>query len=247
MEGKVGDIGNYLKREREAREISLQEISQKTKISVEFLKAIENNEFDKLPAEVFTIGFIRNYARYLGLNDDEVVNMYKEFIQEQKLSEVKKIDTTRRKKFPLLIIIIIIIIILGFGSILLIKKNTPSAPANNHTKQTAPTPVTYSTSTTYSTTTTNSVQAKKLTITLQGTNIGRIPVYVQFCSDNSCKHPRSSWKETYLKEGEKIAITGEKIIGVMAADGGKVLIYRNGKPLGTLGKQGNVKVKFFRP
>ncbi len=246
----MGDIGNYLKREREAREISLQEISEKTKISIEFLRAIESNEFDKLPAEVFTIGFIRNYARYLGLNVDEVVNMYKEFRQEQKINEEKNVETKKKKRFPILLILggiialVVILIMASSGK----KENENKIPAATSNAN-APLPVTYPTSATYPTnsTDTTTTSSSKFTITLEGKNTGGRPVYIQYCADETCKHPRSNWKEAYLKENEKVQISGEKIIGVMADDAGKVLVYRNNGSPETLGKSGSIRVKFFRP
>jgi transcriptional regulator with XRE-family HTH domain len=65
-----------LRREREIRAISLKEIADATKISKRFLEAIERNDHKTLPAPVFTRGFIREYARYLGLNAEEMVNRY---------------------------------------------------------------------------------------------------------------------------------------------------------------------------
>jgi len=69
-------FGGDLRRERELREISLQEISESTKISMKFLQAIEENQFDLLPGGVFNIGFIRAYAKHIGMDDDEMVNNY---------------------------------------------------------------------------------------------------------------------------------------------------------------------------
>jgi transcriptional regulator with XRE-family HTH domain len=72
----LASFGEELRREREIRGISLKEIADATKISKRFLEAIERNEHRTLPAPVFTRGFIREYARYLGLNVDEMVTRY---------------------------------------------------------------------------------------------------------------------------------------------------------------------------
>ena len=69
-------FGEELRREREIRSISLKEIADATKISKRFLEAIERNDHKTLPAPVFTRGFVREYARYLGLNAEEMVNRY---------------------------------------------------------------------------------------------------------------------------------------------------------------------------
>ena len=69
-------FGGDVRRERELREVSLQEISEATKISMKFLHAIEENQFDLLPGGVFNVGFIRAYAKHIGVDDDEMVNNY---------------------------------------------------------------------------------------------------------------------------------------------------------------------------
>jgi cytoskeletal protein RodZ len=69
-------FGEWLRRQREMREISLRDIADRTKISLRYLEAMETNRFDLLPAPVFAKGFLREYARYVGLSPDEVVNHY---------------------------------------------------------------------------------------------------------------------------------------------------------------------------
>lgn len=77
-----GAFGNWLRREREAREVSLAEIADVTKISKTYLQALEDERFDVLPATVFAKGFLREYAKYVGLDPDEVVNSYLTALQE---------------------------------------------------------------------------------------------------------------------------------------------------------------------
>lgn len=73
---ELASFGEDLRREREIRGISLKEISDATKISKRFLEALERNDHRTLPAPVFTRGFVREYARYVGLNVEEMVNRY---------------------------------------------------------------------------------------------------------------------------------------------------------------------------
>src|SRR5436305_10325630 len=73
---ELASFGEELRREREIRGISLKEISDATKISKRFLDAIEKNDHRTLPAPVIKSGFVREYARYLGLNAEEIVNRY---------------------------------------------------------------------------------------------------------------------------------------------------------------------------
>ena len=69
-------FGEWLRRQREMREISLRDIADRTKISLRYLEAMEADRFDLLPAPIFAKGFLREYARYVGLSADEVVNHY---------------------------------------------------------------------------------------------------------------------------------------------------------------------------
>ncbi len=69
-------FGTWLRRQREVREIDLREIADSTKVSMSYLRAFEEDRFDVLPASVFAKGFLRQYARYVGLEPEEVVNFY---------------------------------------------------------------------------------------------------------------------------------------------------------------------------
>ncbi len=74
--GPEDSFGAWLRRQREVREISLREISEASKISIRYLEALEQNRFEVLPAPVFARGFLREYACYVGLDADEVINYY---------------------------------------------------------------------------------------------------------------------------------------------------------------------------
>jgi len=72
------DFGSYLKHERELRGVPLDEIAQSTKISISFLRALEEGRFEDLPGEVFIKGFIRSYGQAIGSNVDELMAAYHE-------------------------------------------------------------------------------------------------------------------------------------------------------------------------
>ncbi len=71
-----GSFGEWLRRQREMREIGLREIADHTKISLRYLEAMETDRFDLLPAPIFAKGFLSAYAKYVGLSPDEVLNHY---------------------------------------------------------------------------------------------------------------------------------------------------------------------------
>jgi helix-turn-helix protein/uncharacterized protein DUF4115 len=72
----VGAFGEKFRTERERRGFTLDNVSSVTKISARMLKAIEDERFDQLPGGVFNKGFIRAYAKHLGLNHEEAVTEY---------------------------------------------------------------------------------------------------------------------------------------------------------------------------
>jgi len=69
----MGSFGERMQREREMRGVTLEEISESTKISSRCLQALEEEEFDKLPGGIFNKGFVRAYAHYLGIDEDQAV------------------------------------------------------------------------------------------------------------------------------------------------------------------------------
>ena len=71
-----GNFGERLKRERELREVSMDELTKATRISVRFVEALENEDWAKLPGGVFGHGFVRTIARYLGLNEEALLSEY---------------------------------------------------------------------------------------------------------------------------------------------------------------------------
>lgn len=71
-----GNFGERLKRERELREVAPNEIVVATRISLRFLEALENEDWDKLPGGIFNRGFVRAIARYLGLNEETLLAEY---------------------------------------------------------------------------------------------------------------------------------------------------------------------------
>src|SRR6266498_3884435 len=78
-EAKTGlsdGVGEFLRRERELRHISLDDVAERTKISRRYLEAIEESRYDRLPGETFVRGFIRSYAKFVGLDPDETMLVY---------------------------------------------------------------------------------------------------------------------------------------------------------------------------
>ena len=71
-----GTFGERLKRERELREVTPEEICKATRIAPRFLEALENEQWNQLPGGVFGRGFVRSIARYLGLSEEDLLSEY---------------------------------------------------------------------------------------------------------------------------------------------------------------------------
>jgi cytoskeletal protein RodZ len=76
VDNPVGEFGDKFRKAREKKELSYDDVSNVTKISSRMLQAIEEEHFDQLPGGVFNKGFIRAYAKHLGLNPEESVTDY---------------------------------------------------------------------------------------------------------------------------------------------------------------------------
>ena len=72
----MGSFGDRLRKEREERGITLDDISLTTKIGTRLLRALEEEKFDQLPGGIFNKGFVRAYARHIGLDEDQAVADY---------------------------------------------------------------------------------------------------------------------------------------------------------------------------
>lgn len=83
---QMKDIGNFLKERREARGISLSEVEKDLKIRKKYLLALEEDNVDIIPGKAYIIGYLRNYSKYLGINEEDI----NQLIQTYNNSEKKK-------------------------------------------------------------------------------------------------------------------------------------------------------------
>jgi transcriptional regulator with XRE-family HTH domain len=85
-------LGEFLRRERALRHISLDAVAERTKISRRYLEAIEEERYDSLPGETFVRGFIRSYAQSIGLDPEDTLLIYN---QSRMGQEVPTLRTER--------------------------------------------------------------------------------------------------------------------------------------------------------
>src|SRR5262245_7242281 len=87
MEAGVAEIGGELRRARIARKQSIEDIARATKITPTQVGAIEREDFARLPGGLFTRGFLRAYAREVGVDAEEIVARYREEVEPQAAAE----------------------------------------------------------------------------------------------------------------------------------------------------------------
>lgn len=128
----MDSIGAYLRRERELRQVSLEELVQITRIPLRMLQRIEDDRFEELPGEVFTRGFLRSYSRALGLDTDSVLSRYAEGHKVEApapgplLASIHTPERGRRFGIAIALVILVILFTLALSIVLNARhRNTP--------------------------------------------------------------------------------------------------------------------------
>lgn len=94
-------IGQKFQEERLRRKLTLADISNSTKIREEFLDAIEKGEYNKLPSPSYAQGFVRSYASYLDINEEESLALFRREFDEDKAIEVLPKGLTPESEFSI--------------------------------------------------------------------------------------------------------------------------------------------------
>jgi cytoskeletal protein RodZ len=85
-------VGELLKHEREAQGKTLEDVARATKLTMLILEALEADHFSVLPAPVYVKGHLRTYARFLGMNEEAIVDKYLRFTQQLEYEELDEWD-----------------------------------------------------------------------------------------------------------------------------------------------------------
>ena len=88
----MDSVGRILYDARVAQGITLLDAEKATSIRASYLDALEQDDYAKMPEEVFIKGIIRNYGNFLGLNGPELVDMYKAQKVGADIENISKID-----------------------------------------------------------------------------------------------------------------------------------------------------------
>ena len=145
-------IGEFFRQVRETKGLTIDEVASKTRIRTDFVKALEDGNFAKLPDQVFARGFVRSYARSLGLDEDDAIHRFaqsagayydkqgeRERLKVRQAEEERKRQANRKAVAIAIGIAILALIFLlsREQSSLLVRRSSPDLPASVP-KRTAP-------------------------------------------------------------------------------------------------------------
>ncbi|MGB7729321.1 MAG: RodZ domain-containing protein [Candidatus Acidiferrum sp.] len=248
-----GNFGERLKRERELREVTLQEITSATRIGPRFLEALENEDWEKLPGGVFNRGFVRSIARYLGLDEEALLGEYDLAHGAQVAAEdllEQKINSSPRWKPAAVVLVVLVLlaalIAAGFFAwrhFSARRSMTQAPPASTPLVTQPPLPVLTPASEVSTPTSTASITAQPAKPAANGPMDLLVSViaatHLLVLADGSV----AFYDEVHA--GENRHFTANDSFEVTAADCGAVLLELNSQPLpplGVAGSSGTIKL-----
>jgi cytoskeletal protein RodZ len=211
--------GNILRKEREKQKKSLSEIARSLHINMEYMKSIEEDNYDDLPAEVFTKAYLRLYAEKLRLDSDEILSLYKnQYETGIGESPIEKEITPDRNimsgKPALLIILIAAALIAG---IMFMSRDKDDSPVKPEAESEKSEPV---------------AEKKPELLSLKVTASELTWVSVALDDGN----PR----EWLLHTGDEIELMATQVFKVKIGNAGGTRLLLNGEDLGSLGPPGKI-------
>ena len=149
----MDSIGDFFKQVRETKGLTVDEVASKTRIRADFVKALEEGNFAKLPDQVFARGFVRSYARSLGLDEEDAIHRFiqsagafyekqdeRERLKVRQAEEERKRQANRKAvAIAIGIAILTLVILLSREQSSLLVRRTPTEPPPAPTKR-VPTP-----------------------------------------------------------------------------------------------------------
>ena len=240
------NLGELLRDEREKKGLSLKEIENAISIRTLYISAIEEGNYNIIPGEVYLKGFIRNYANYLGLNGQEMVDLYRRSQNpvaenlpvasdsvENPAIHAKQITNNNSAKW--LIISMLSVCVVGLAWWLLASPKSATEPQVNTQAQTSPVTPIEPLPPKATQTTTPAAQTKPVVITA---------TYTEQCWTSVTADGNFIYEGT-PPVGDKITWEAQKNIVITTGNAGGVDIIANGQAIGKLGTKGEVVVKTF--
>ncbi len=137
-------LGEKLRQAREERDISISEVAEQTRISALYLEAIENDDYRTLPGGIFNKGFVKSFAKYVGVDEHEALQDYARIVSSQEGTEdieetktyrpeVLTDDNSGPSMLPTIIFAVIILGLMTWGILALVNylQNAESTTQGN--------------------------------------------------------------------------------------------------------------------
>jgi cytoskeletal protein RodZ len=232
-----GNFGERLKREREMREVSLDELTKATRISTRFLEALENENWERLPGGVFGHGFVRTIARYLGLDEESLLGEYDLARSEKSPPGIAKPEEripSPPKWVSVAAVLVLFLIVAGlfYAGRYGWRRYLAHRGANSSSSPSLPSPpVPLNPSNTSSTASTSAVLPLDLSVSTSAAT------HVRVLADNNLL------LDSELPAGETRHFSANQQFEVSAGDSSAVLLELNGQampPLGAPGSSGTI-------
>jgi cytoskeleton protein RodZ len=256
-----GGFGDRLRREREMRGITLDEICESTKIARRHLEALEKERFDQLPGGVFNKGFVRAYARFLGIDEDQAVADYAIASNEQPEPEDKfplEIHAEpdpelnpRRSSLPLIFALAALAgVLVGYFFWLKSRPATPAQPtqqASPAPKSSAPeaAPPTNAESAAVSAAPANGSEPDSQTASISTETNFVVVVKAKQDSWVSIVADGKSIMQRTLNADRQRRIKAGKEIVLRTGNAGGIDVTFNGRPIGALGNENEARTLTF--
>jgi len=228
-------LGRYLKRERELKKISLREVAKNTKVKEHLLKAIEEDQYASLPSPTYVKGFLLSYAKYIGLDPNDVLLRYESSLKGK---AVTRPETPPEKKMVwnmkyLWMIVGVIVVSLFASYFLFLHPSKPpikSTSVKPKVEETLPSPPQIARPTSTPEEPSFSLQLKAVEET-----------WVRIQINGQPEH------EMTLKPGESTSHRALKRIHLLVGNAGGLDIIFKGRFLERFGKSGEVVNLIFTP
>ncbi len=132
-------LGEKLRQAREERGISLSEVADQTRISPLYIESIENDDYRSLPGGIFNKGFVKSFAKYVGVDEQEALQDYaslaaspdNQMIEAARSYRPEVLTDDRSSSLPTIILAVIILGLMTGGILFLVKylQNKPAESA----------------------------------------------------------------------------------------------------------------------
>jgi len=258
-------VGAYLSQERKRQNISLGEIAKVTRISQQYLEALEKDEFQTLPASIFVRSFLRTYAAQIGLDPKAVLDLYEaqvDSLYAPEKREKKEAAAPPKKLEPLVkYVLTLFIIVLGVGIAFLFFKENSVPPSSS------PPPEISATRTprakeprSAASSSRDKVSPKDPERAKPEKKLGELPAAGPVVAEGEKKEEKQyvlkvkaiekTWlriqsddrpeSEALLQPSETVTWTAQRQFKILLGNAGGVEISLNGNPQGPLGESGEV-------